>query len=50
MAIAWFVIALKCVFVAWAVSTWKLPFNAGWVMWPTIAFGLLATGLWRSRD
>lgn len=49
MVCAWILIAAKCAFVAWAVSRWDVPVSAGWVIWPTVAFGLLATGLWFSR-
>ena len=47
---AWLLIAVKCVFVAWAVPHWNVPVNAGWVIWPTVLFGLLATGLWLGRE
>ena len=46
---AWLLIAAKCALVAWAVSRWSVPVNAGWVIWPTVLFGLLATGLWLGR-
>ena len=49
MVCAWILIAAKCAFVAWAVSRWDVPVSAGWVIWPTVIFGLLATGLWFSR-
>lgn len=49
MVFAWLLIAAKCALVAWAVSRWDVPVSAGWVIWPTLVFGLLATGLWFSR-
>jgi hypothetical protein len=51
--VAWVLIAIKCLLVVWAVERWQVPVHAGWVVWPTIAFGALATLLWagqRQRD
>jgi len=46
MAIAWVVIAVKCVFVWWAMMHWSVPFHPLWIVGPTLVFAALATGLW----
>lgn len=46
MAVAWVVIAAKCVFVWWATNHWNLAFHPLWVIAPTIVFALLATVIW----
>lgn len=46
MVIAWALILTKCAVVAWAVDRWHMPFNAAWVVVPTLAFAALATLLW----
>ena len=43
---AWLVILAKCAVVWWAVGHWHMPFNAGWVIIPTLIFAALATTLW----
>lgn len=43
---AWVVILAKCVAVWWAVHHWQLPFNAGWVIIPTLIMATVATGIW----
>jgi hypothetical protein len=42
----WGLIILKSVFVVWAVGHYAIPFNPLWVIAPTVAFALLATGLY----
>ncbi len=46
MSIAWLLIALKCLLVWWAIGHWNMPFHPMWIVGPTLAFALLATGLW----
>ena len=46
MAVAWVLIAIKCVVVWWAVERWHMPFHPMWVIAPTLAFAALATFLW----
>jgi hypothetical protein len=46
MAVTWLLIVAKCILVTWAVRHWQAPIHPGWIVWPTIAFGVLATGLW----
>ncbi len=46
VACVWLLILAKCGFAVWAVRHWQIPIHAGWVVWPTLAFALLATGLW----
>lgn len=43
---AWLVILAKCAVVWWAVAHWQLPFNAGWVIVPTLIMAAIATALW----
>jgi hypothetical protein len=46
MIVLWLVIIAKC-FVVWrAIDYWHMPFNAVWIIGPTIAFAALATGVW----
>lgn len=46
MTIAWLLIAVKCVWVWWAVNRWQMPFHPLWIVAPTIVFAGLATALW----
>jgi hypothetical protein len=46
MAVAWIVIAAKCVVVAWAMEHWRVPFNSAWIIAPTLVFAALASVLW----
>jgi hypothetical protein len=46
MSVAWALILAKCGFVVWAVERWHMPFHAGWIVVPTLAFAALATALW----
>ncbi len=43
---AWLLILAKCILVTWAVQHWQVPIHPGWIVWPTVAFGALATCLW----
>ena len=43
---AWLVIAAKCVFVRWAFVHWAVPFNAWWIVLPTLIFAVVVTQLW----
>ncbi len=46
MTIAWLIIAVKCVFVWWALNHWNIQINPLWVIGPTVMFALLVTGIW----
>lgn len=46
MAVAWLVIAVKCVLVWWAIEHWHMPFHPAWIIAPTLVFALLASVLW----
>ena len=46
MAIAWVVIAVKCVLVWWAMARWHVPFHPLWIVAPTLVFAALASALW----
>ncbi|MDX2186902.1 MAG: hypothetical protein SFV32_08220 [Opitutaceae bacterium] len=46
LVVAWLLILAKCVIVSWAIEHWQIPFKAGWLIYPTLAFALLATVLW----
>jgi hypothetical protein len=51
IALSWVLILVKCLLVAWAIERWQVPVHAGWVIWPTVAFAVLATLLWAgNRD
>lgn len=50
MAAAWAIILAKCLVVIWAVDHWQMPFHAGWVVLPTLAFASLATVLWLGHE
>ena len=50
MAIAWLIILAKCVLVSWAINHWQVPFNAAWIVGPTIAFAALASGIWLTHQ
>ncbi len=46
MAVAWMVIAVKCLLVWWAIGHWNVPVHPLWVIAPTLLFAALVTGLW----
>lgn len=46
MAVAWILIALKCVIVSWAIVRWSVPIHPLWVIAPTLLFAGLASVLW----
>jgi hypothetical protein len=48
--VCWTLIAVKCVFVAWAVHHYRMPFSPMWVIGPTVAFAALATAIYLFRD
>ena len=51
LEIAWAVILIKCVVVAWAIPHWNVPINALWVILPTLTLAAVATALTlRSRE
>jgi len=43
-------IVLKCVLIAWAVSHYKIPFSAWWIILPTIGFAAWVSLIYFSRD
>lgn len=47
--VGWALIALKCVWVVWAVERWDVPVAPAWVIAPTLAAALLATVLFVRR-
>lgn len=50
MAVAWLLIAVKCVVVWWAVNRWQVPIHPGWVIIPTLLFAGLASALWLTHE
>lgn len=51
LLVGWGVIGAKAAFAYWADKTYGLPFDPGWLVWPSVAFALLCTGVyfWRIR-
>jgi hypothetical protein len=47
--VCWVLIALKSVFVVWAVRHYHIPFSPLWVILPTIAFAALCTWVYYRR-
>jgi hypothetical protein len=47
--IAWILIAFKSAFVIWAVDHYHIPFNALWVIVPTVVFAGLCTVVYFRR-
>ncbi len=47
--ICWGLIAIKTIVVVWAVRHYRIPFNAMWVVVPTIVFAALCTGVYYLR-
>lgn len=47
----WIAILAKSAFVIWAWKNYPVPFHPGWLIWPTVAFGILCTVVywWRVR-
>ncbi len=46
LGVVWAVIVAKCIVVKWAVVAYAMPFNAWWIILPTLVFAALATLLW----
>jgi len=46
----WLLIVAKCFLMIWLVDKYHLPFNANWVILPTVIFALLCTGVYFWRD
>jgi hypothetical protein len=42
----WILIVVKSVVVWWACARYDVPFNALWVIAPTVAFAALGTGVY----
>jgi uncharacterized membrane protein len=49
VAVAWILIAAKCVVVWWAMQHWSVPFHPLWIVGPTLAFAALATAIWATH-
>jgi hypothetical protein len=45
----WILIIVKSIVVFWAVHHYRIPFNALWVVAPTIVFALLITYVYWKR-
>jgi len=50
MAAAWVLILVKCVLISWVVERYHMPFNAAWIIAPTLVFAGLATVLWLTHQ
>ncbi len=50
MGIGWFLIAVKCVVVWWAIGHWNVPFHPLWIVAPTVAFAALASAIWLTHQ
>lgn len=46
----WLLIVMKSFFMIWLVDKYHLPFNANWVILPTVTFALLCTAVYLWRD
>ena len=46
----WLVIVVKCFVVIWAIDRWAVPFNAYWIIVPTILMAGLCTAVYYWRD
>lgn len=46
MAVAWALIAVKCVVVWWAMIHWSVATHPLWVVGPTLMFAALVTAIW----
>ena len=47
--LGWVLIALKTVFVLWAVPHYHIPFSPYWVVVPTVIFAALCTAVYYRR-
>ncbi len=43
LEIGWVVIVAKCLAVPWVVSRWQVPIHPGWIIAPTLIFGVVIT-------
>lgn len=43
LEIGWVLVIAKCLAVPWIVDHYRIPFGAGWVIIPTLAFAALVT-------
>ena len=48
--VCWVLIAIKCLLVVWLIGKYHMKFDPLWVTAPTIAFGLMCTGVYFWRD
>lgn len=45
----WIIIALKSVAMFWLVDRYAMPFNAWWIVAPTLAAGIVCTWVYLKR-
>jgi len=50
LAVGWLLIIAKCVAVHWACSAYSVPFNAWWLIGPSVVFAMLCTWIYWRRD
>jgi hypothetical protein len=50
LAIGWVLVLIKSVVVHWACEHYGVPFNAWWLIGPTLVFAALCTWLYWRRD
>lgn len=50
LAIGWVLVLIKSVVVHWACQHYGVPFNAWWLIGPTLVFAALCTWLYWRRD
>ncbi len=49
LGVAWLVIAVKCVLVAWAIPHYSVPIAPWVIIGPTLFFAGFATWLWTTH-
>ncbi len=50
LAVGWMLVLAKCVAVHWVCRAYAVPFDAWWIIGPTLAFAALCTWLYWRRD
>jgi len=49
LIVGWLLIVLKCFLVGWAITHYRVPINAWWIILPTVGMGLACTMLYWKR-
>ncbi|MBL9205602.1 MAG: hypothetical protein JNN01_10990 [Opitutaceae bacterium] len=49
LILGWVLIIMKCVLIAWAISHYRIPIHATWIVAPTLAMAAICTVIYVRR-